>query len=77
MHFIVTSDGSPAKATLSYEFLFEGSVVAKRSHYTFTGTFSDIVRWPAASSGLPITFRAVIVSGGRTLYLDYPVEVIR
>jgi hypothetical protein len=75
VHFTVTRAGSPARASVGYEFLFAGQVVAHRSHYTFTGSFSDIVVWPAMSVGYPLTFRAVIVSEGATIYLDYPVQV--
>jgi hypothetical protein len=75
VHFTVTRAGSPAKASVGYEFLFSGQVVAHRSHYTFTGRYSDIVVWPSASFGYPLTFRAVIVSEGTTIYLDYPVQV--
>jgi hypothetical protein len=77
VHFTVTRAGSPARASVAYEFLFAGAVVAHRSHYTFTGSFSDIVVWPAMAVGYPLTFRAVIVSDGATIYLDYPVQVTR
>jgi hypothetical protein len=60
---------------VSYEYLFGGQVVAHRSHYTFTGHFSDIFRWPSSAVGYPLTFRAVIVAGGQTVNLDYPVQV--
>ncbi len=75
LHFIVTRTGTAAKASVSYEYLFGGVVVAHRSHYTFTGHFSDVFQWPAMAVGYPLTFRAVIVSGGRTIDLDYPVRV--
>jgi hypothetical protein len=77
VHFRVTRAGSPAKASVGYEFLLAGQVVARRSHYTFTGSFSDIVVWPSQSLGYPLTFRAVIVSEDATIYLDYPVQVTR
>ena len=77
VHFRVTRAGAPAKASVGYEFLLAGQVVARRSHYTFTGSFSDIVVWPSQSVGYPLTFRAVIVSEGATIYLDYPVQVTR
>lgn len=77
IHFRVLEGGAPAKSHVSYEYLFNGAVVAKRSHYAFSGRFSDVFRWPPSSVGYPLTFRAVIVAGGHTLYLDYPVEVQR
>ncbi len=76
IHFIVTDAGRPAKASVSYEYLFAGQVVAHRSHYTFEGRFSDTFRWPSSAVGYPLTFRAVIVSGGVAIDLDYPVQVV-
>jgi hypothetical protein len=61
LHFTVTHGGTLAKAAVQYEYLFGGEVVARRSHYTFTGHFSDIFQWPANAVGYPLTFRAVIV----------------
>jgi hypothetical protein len=76
IRFTVSSGGRAARAGVSYEYLFGGQVVAHRSHYTFTGHFSDVFKWPSAAVGYPLTFRAVIVSGRATIDLDYPVQVI-
>jgi hypothetical protein len=76
IRFTVTRAGQAAKASVSYEYLFGGQVVAHRSHYTFTGHFSDVFKWPSTAVGYPLTFRAVIVSNGATIDLDYPVQVI-
>jgi hypothetical protein len=75
LHFAVMSGGRGVKASVSYEYLLNGQVVAHRSHYTFTGHFSDVFMWPSAAVGYPLTFRAVIVSQGVTINLDYPVQV--
>lgn len=77
VHFTVTSSGRPARAALSYEFLLGGQVVAHRSHYLFTGSFSDHIEWPAEAVGYPLTLRAVITAGRAVLNLDYPVQVSR
>jgi hypothetical protein len=77
VHFLATSAGRPVRASVDYEFLLAGQVVAHRSHYTFTGRFSDVVVWPTSSAGYPLTFRAVVVAAGHTLNLDYPVRVTR
>jgi hypothetical protein len=45
--FTVTSAGRPTSASLEYEFLLAGQVVARRSHYAFTGSFHDTIEWPA------------------------------
>lgn len=73
--FIATDAGRPAQAEVAYEYLFAGQVVARRSHYKFTGSFHDVFRWPSSAVGFPLTFRAVIKSGGATLNLAYPVQV--
>jgi hypothetical protein len=73
--FTVTDAGRPAKASVSYEYLFAGQVVARRSHYTFVGHFADVFHWPSSAVGYPLTFRAVIASAGATIDLDYPVQV--
>ncbi|HUN78570.1 MAG TPA: hypothetical protein VMU32_06610 [Solirubrobacteraceae bacterium] len=75
--FTVSSHGRPAHASVNYEYLFGGQVVAHRSHYVFTGHFADVFKWPASAVGYPLTFRAVIVSGHVKLNLDYAVQVVR
>jgi hypothetical protein len=75
--FTVTDAGRAAAASVSYEYLFAGQVVARRSHYTFKGHFADVFEWPPSAVGYPLTFRAVIRSGAATINLDYPVEVTR
>jgi hypothetical protein len=75
--FQVTRGGRRANASVMYEYLFDGQVVARRSHYTFDGSFADVFHWPASAVGYPLTFRAVIVADGVTLNLDYPVQVVR
>jgi hypothetical protein len=77
LSFILTAAGAPARASVSYQYLFGGQVVARRSHYTFTGHFSDTFLWPAAAVGYPLTFRAVVASGKATVNLDYAVQVVR
>ncbi len=75
--FAVKSNDKPVKAEVRYEYLFGGQVVARRSHYQFTGGFRDTFKWPATAVGYPLTFRAVILAEGTTLNLDYPVQVRR
>jgi hypothetical protein len=77
IHFTVTRSGQPVAAGVSYEYMFGGQVVAHRSHYTFKGHFSDVFKWPSSAVGYPLTFRAVITSGGVIINLDYPVQVAR
>ena len=77
VHFTVTRAGQPARASVGYEFLLDGEIVARRSHYTFTGSFSDLLEWPATAVGYPLTLRAVITSGATVINLDYPIQVTR
>lgn len=77
IHVTVQAAGRPARATIDYQYLFAGQVVARRNHATFTGRYADVLKWPANSVGYPLTFRALITSGGRALALDYPVQVSR
>lgn len=75
--FTVSKAGAPVQAKVVYEYMFGGNVVAKRSNYSFRGHFSDHFLWPGSAVGYPLTFRAVITALGKTLYLDYPVQVTR
>jgi hypothetical protein len=75
--FTVTRDGRPARATVTYEYVFGGQVVARREHYSFTGHFSDEIEWPSSAVGYPLEFRAAIAAEGVTINLDYPVRVAR
>jgi hypothetical protein len=75
IQFTVSRSGHAVRASVSYEYLFAGQVVARRSHYTFTGHFSDVFVWPSAAVGYPLTFRAVVMSDGTTIDLDYAVQV--
>lgn len=77
IHLVVRRSGRLVKASVTYQYLFGGQVVARRSHYTFNGRFTDHFLWPDSAVGYPLTFRAVIVSGGATINLDYPVKVGR
>jgi len=70
-------DGKPLRAAVRYEFLFSGSVVARRSHHRFRGTFRDTIRWPARSVGIPLVFRAVVTTPLGNRHLDYAVRVRR
>lgn len=42
---------------------------------SFRGKRSGVIRWPAASVGVPLTFQAVVTVGKRTLRLRTPVRV--
>lgn len=69
--------GRPARATVTYEYLYDGAVVAVRAHHTFTARFSDALLFPAQSVGYPLTFRAAVTADGVTVNLDYTIQVRR
>lgn len=73
----VANKGRPARATVTYEYVFGGQVVARRAQHSFTGHFADEIEWPSSAVGYPLEFRAAIVSEGVTINLDYPVQVAR
>jgi hypothetical protein len=75
--FAVSRSGRPVEARVRYEYLFAGQVVARRSNYSFTGSFHDTFVWPSSALGYPLRFRAVITAANVTLNLDYPVQVVR
>ena len=50
---------------------------APETWFHFNGGYRDKIIWPSRSIGFPLTLRAVISAGGRTVYLRYSVQVIR
>lgn len=42
---------------------------------SFTGKRTGVIRWPAQSAGIKLTFQAVVVAGMRSLRLRAPVTV--
>ena len=73
-HLAVTRGGQPLKASVTYEYVFAGQVVARRAHYSFDGHFSDDIIRPASAVGYPLSFRAAIVSERATIDLRLPGE---
>lgn len=77
LQFTAKRSGRGVQATVTYEYLYDGQVVAVKAHHTFTGSFSDALVFPAQAVGYPLTFQAVITSGGSTVDLDYAIQVRR
>ncbi len=77
VQFRATISGRGVRAIVTYEYLYSGQVVSVKAHHTFTGYFSDALIFPAQAVGYPLTFRAVITSGGATVNLDYPIQVVK
>lgn len=74
-----STSGRAVTARVTYAFLFNGKVVARRSpdNPRFRGTFRDTITWPANSVGYKLTFRAVVTSRIGRRNLDYWVRVRR
>lgn len=77
VQFRATRSGRGVRATVTYEYLYGGQVVAVKAHHTFTGYFADALIFPAEAVGYPLTFRAAITSGGSTVNLDYAIQVVK
>ena len=77
IQFTATRSGRAVRATVTYEYVYGGQVVARRAQHTFTGRFSDALVFPAQSVGYPLTFRGAVTSGGSTVNLDYAIQVSR
>jgi hypothetical protein len=78
-----TKSGKPVRAKASYQFLYQGQVVATRypfkrsSPYPFKGKYRDrTFVWPARAVGYKLTLRVVVETKKRgTRNLDYWVRV--
>lgn len=77
LQLTATKSGHAARVIVTYEYLFNGRVVAVRARHTFTGHFSDALVFPATALHEPLTFRAVITAGSSTINLNYAIEVIK
>ena len=85
-----TASGKPLRATATYQFAFNGQVVATRypspaspcdetggKHpYAFKGSYRDGLLFPARSTGIPLTLRVVVkVKGMGVKTLNWKVVV--
>ena len=77
VQFTASVSGRGVRATVTYEYLYGGQVVAVRAHHTFNGRFTDTIVFPATAVGYPLTFRAVITAGRALVNLDYAISVVR
>jgi hypothetical protein len=66
---------------VTYQFLFNGRIVACRpvaapySPHFRRGVMRDRIEWPERSIGIPLTFRAVVITRYGVKNLDYSVKV--
>ena len=72
--------GNPLSGTVDIEFLFGGQVVGHDTpptHPLKNGRWHDLLTFPPASVGQPLTFRAVVHTHEGSITLDWPVTVHR
>jgi hypothetical protein len=81
---VKTSGGKPVSGTVQYHFLFNGTVVGTRScldHGTapcpFRGTYRDILHFPMAAVGHPLTLQFVIKTRFGTKNINYAITVVK
>ncbi len=73
-----TSDGAPVDGTVSYAFLFGGSVVARRPGGQMrSGIFHDRLEFPAQAVGYPLTVQVIVQATGATGTTERSVTVRR
>jgi hypothetical protein len=74
----MSSSGAPVNATVSYQFLFGGAIVASRpGGHMRGGTFHDRLLFPARASGIALTLRVNVSEGGKTGSVERSVTVRR
>lgn len=67
---------APVNATVSYQFLFGGAVVAsRRGGHMHDGVFHDRLLFPARASGIPLTLRVNVTGAGQTGSVERAVTV--
>ena len=80
-----TMSGRALSGTVQYHFLIGGQVIATRSchntgsvpcHFT-GGIYRDVIRWPARSIGVRLTFQATVKTRLGKKNLNYWVRVRR
>jgi hypothetical protein len=67
--------GRPIRARVHLQVLFNGVPVGEIGVHRVLGVWRETIRWPPASVGHPLVFRAEVTARGRTLRLDYPLVV--
>ena len=75
---VTDAAGHPLSGTVDIEFVFSGVVVGRDTpptHPVTAGRWHDTVRFPAASVGKPLTFRAVVHTRLGSMTLDWPIMV--
>jgi len=72
--------GKPVAATLQMNVLFAGAQVGQIDNgkiYHFVGRYHEIITWPQASIGQPLTLQSVVIVNGATKKLLWTLSVVR
>ena len=72
--------GKPIAATLQMNVLFAGAQVGQIDNgkiYHFVGRYHELITWPPASIGQPLTLQSVVTVKGKTQKLLFTVSVVR
>jgi hypothetical protein len=72
--------GKPIAARLQMNVLFKGAQVGQIDNgkiYRFVGRHHEVITWPVASIGYPLTVQSVVTVKGETKKLLWPVSVVR
>ena len=74
------ASGHPLSGTVDSEFVYSGQVVGRETpptHPLKGGRLHDVIQFPPAAVGVPLTFQAVVRTPPGTVTLDWPVKVKR
>jgi hypothetical protein len=77
---VTDASGHPLSGRVDIEFVFAGTVVGHDTpptHPLRHGRWHDVLRFPAAAAGHPLTFRAVVHTARGSATLNWPVTVAR
>lgn len=71
--------GKLVSATVHAQVLSQGTVVGQIDngavHSAPSGVWTELVTWPPASVGEPLTFQVVVTANGTTTSVNYPISV--
>jgi hypothetical protein len=75
---VTDSAGHPLNGKVDIEFVFAGQVVGRDTpptHPVKNGRWHDLLTFPPAAIGQPLTFRAVVHTSAGSVTLNWPIRV--
>jgi hypothetical protein len=71
----VTKGKTKLSGSVTYQFLFSGSVVSTQKGHSFTnGVYKDSLDFPSKSIGQPLTLRIVVKTKDGTEHVDWAIK---